>query len=144
MISAAEPAALFLLKGTISMIVILKNNPDKSQLDSLISWIKEKGLQVHMSVGENHTVLGLIGDTSKIDIDLISALDIVDTVKRVQEPYKNANPNSIEDTVIKVRDTNRRRQPDCCRHCSVESEKQIIELPALLRQAARLCCAVGV
>ena len=84
MISAAEPAALF-FEGTISMIVILKNNPDKSQLDSLISWIKEKGLQVHMSVGENHTVLGLIGDTSKIDIDLISALDIVDTVKRVQE-----------------------------------------------------------
>ena len=131
MISAAEPAVLFFSKGTINMIVILKNNPDKSQLDSLISWIKEKGLQVHMSVGENHTVLGLIGDTSKIDIDLISALDIVESVKRVQEPYKNANRKfHPEDTVIKVRDTQigGGNLTVIAGPCSVESEEQIIEI----------------
>jgi 3-deoxy-7-phosphoheptulonate synthase len=84
-----------------------------------------------MSVGENHTVLGLIGDTSKIDIDLISALDIVDTVKRVQEPYKNANRKfHPEDTVIKVRDTQigGGNLTVIAGPCSVESEKQIIEI----------------
>ena len=129
MISAAEPAALFFSKGTINMIVILKNNPDKSQLDSLISWIKEKGLQVHMSVGENHTVLGLIGDTSKIDIDLISALDIVESVKRVQEPYKNANRKfHPEDTIVPVGNTQigGGTLTIMAGPCSVESEEQII------------------
>jgi len=76
-------------------------------------------------------VLGLIGDTSKIDIDLISALDIVDTVKRVQEPYKNANRKfHPEDTVIKVRDTQigGGNLTVIAGPCSVESEKQIIEI----------------
>ena len=73
------------------MIVVLKHNPNPEQLQSLITWLQEKGIIIHTSIGEGNMLLGLVGDTSKIDADLISALDIVEDVKRVQEPYKNAN-----------------------------------------------------
>ena len=73
------------------MIVVLKKNPNQEQLDSLVTWLQDKGITIHTSMGAAHTILGLVGDTSALDIDLISALDIVEDVKRVQEPYKNAN-----------------------------------------------------
>ena len=83
------------------MIVVLKHDPNPAQLESLKTWLKEKGITIHESIGHSNTILGLVGDTSKLDIDLIAALDIVDTVKRVQEPYKNANRKfHPEDTVI--------------------------------------------
>ena len=73
------------------MIVILKRDHNPDQLEGLVSWLQEKGITIHTSIGEANTILGLVGDTSKLDIDLIAALDIVEDVKRVQEPYKNAN-----------------------------------------------------
>ena len=88
------------------MVVILKNNPDKSQLQSLIHWLETKNIQVTQSLGESNHILGLIGDTSRIDMDLIGALDIVDSVRRIQEPYKKANRKfHPADTVIPVKDT---------------------------------------
>ena len=88
------------------MIVVLKHNPNPEQLQSLITWLQEKGIIIHTSIGEGNMLLGLVGDTSKIDADLISALDIVEDVKRVQEPYKNANRKfHPEDTVVKVGNT---------------------------------------
>ncbi len=83
------------------MVVILKENPNKAQLENLIGWLKSLGLDIHVSVGQHSTILGLVGDTSVVDIDLIKALDIVDEVKRIQEPYKNANRKfHPEDTVV--------------------------------------------
>ena len=76
------------------MIVVLKKDPDERQLDNLIQWLKSLNLDVHLSSGINTTIVGLVGDTSVVDIDLIRALDIVSDVKRVQEPYKNANRKS--------------------------------------------------
>ena len=73
------------------MIVVLKDNPDKRQLENLIAWLKSMGLDIHMSEGHSSTIMGLIGDTSEVDVDLINALEIVEAVKRVQEPYKNVN-----------------------------------------------------
>lgn len=85
------------------MVVILKQNPDKAQLKSLMTWLESNGVSVHTTVGAQQTILGLVGDTSKLDIDLISALDIVEAVRRVQEPYKNANRKfHPADTVIDV------------------------------------------
>ncbi|MCR5293562.1 MAG: 3-deoxy-7-phosphoheptulonate synthase [Lachnospiraceae bacterium] len=85
------------------MIVILKDRPDEEQLAGLVSWLKDQGISVHPTVGSSQTILGLVGDTSRIDMDLISALDIVSSVKRVQEPYKNANRKfHPDDTVIRV------------------------------------------
>ncbi len=85
------------------MVVILKQNPDKAQLRSLMTWLESKGVSVHTTVGAQQTILGLVGDTSALDIDLISALDIVEAVRRVQEPYKNANRKfHPADTVVKA------------------------------------------
>ncbi len=111
------------------MIVILKANPNPDQLESLKNWLLGKGIQIHTSLGTSHMILGLVGDTSTLDIDLISALDIVEDVKRVQEPYKNANRKfHPEDTVIKVRDTQigGGTLTIMAGPCSVESEEQIV------------------
>jgi 3-deoxy-7-phosphoheptulonate synthase len=113
------------------MIVILKRDPDPIQLKSLESWLEEKGMEVHESVGTSQLVLGLVGDTTQIDIDLISALDIVEDVKRVQEPYKQANRKfHPKDTVIQVGDTQvgGGSLTLIAGPCSVESEEQVIEV----------------
>ena len=113
------------------MIVILKPNPNPDQLESLKNWLLGKGIQIHTSLGTTHMILGLVGDTSTLDIDLISALDIVEDVKRVQEPYKNANRKfHPEDTVIKVGNTQvgGGTLTIMAGPCSVESEEQIVSV----------------
>ena len=85
------------------MIVLLKENPNPSQLDNLMKWLESFGIEIHLSKGVHQTILGLIGDTSALDIDLLKALDIVEDVKRIQEPYKNANRKfHPQDTVIDI------------------------------------------
>ena len=85
------------------MVVILKEQYSPAQLENLMDWLKGLGLQIHQSEGMKHTILGLVGDTSTVDIDLIKALDIVEEVKRIQEPYKNANRKfHPADTVVRV------------------------------------------
>ena len=113
------------------MIVILKHDHNPSQLDSLVTWLQDKGITIHTSIGEGNTVLGLVGDTSKLDIDLIAALDIVEDVKRVQEPYKNANRKfHPEDTVIQVGNTQvgGGNLTIMAGPCSVESEDQVVAI----------------
>ena len=68
------------------MIVILKKDPDPDQLEGLIAWLEDQHITVRPTVGTGQTILGLVGDTASIDQDMIAALDIVDEVKRVQEP----------------------------------------------------------
>ena len=73
------------------MVAVLKQNATVEQIESLTSWLKERGLTVHISKGELYTILGLIGDTSRIDTELLEGLEMVDSVKRVSEPFKSAN-----------------------------------------------------
>jgi 3-deoxy-7-phosphoheptulonate synthase len=111
------------------MIVILKPNPNPDQLESLKNWLIGKGIQIHESLGTTQMILGLVGDTSTLDIDLISALDIVEDVKRVQEPYKNANRKfHPADTIVPVGNTQigGGTLTIMAGPCSVESEAQII------------------
>lgn len=113
------------------MVVVLKQNPDPKQLENLIAWLKSMNLQIHLSEGDCYTVLGLVGDTSEVDIDLIQALDIVSSVKRIQEPYKNANRKFHPDnTIISVGEAvfGDGSCPIAAGPCSVESEEQIIEI----------------
>jgi len=85
------------------MIVILKENHDNEQLENLKDWLKSMNIDVHVSTGQHQTVLGLIGDTTVVDADLIRALSIVEDVKLVQEPYKKANRKfHPADTVVDV------------------------------------------
>ena len=113
------------------MIAILKHGTTPEQTDHLIGWLRRMNLDVHISQGAEVTVLGLIGDTSRVDMELLSSLEIVDSVKRVSEPFKQANrkfhPN---DTVIQVGDVKigGGNFVMMAGPCSVESEEQIIEV----------------
>ena len=121
------------------MIVILKSNPNPVQLESLRKWIESKGIGIHESMGNSHQILGLVGDTSKLDMDLISALDIVDNVKRVQEPYKNANRKfHPEDTVVDVAGKTTIGGGNLtliAGPCSVETEEQMVSVAKAVKAA---------
>ena len=85
------------------MITVLKHNTTEEQRDQLIKWFEEQGVKVHVSVGEFQTVLGLVGDTTEIDMDMLKLLDIVADVKRISEPYKKSNRRfHPEDSIIRV------------------------------------------
>ena len=73
------------------MIAILKKTADDQAVSHLVSWIEKKGLTAHVSHGENEIVIGLVGDTTKIDPFLLESMDIVERVQRVSEPFKKAN-----------------------------------------------------
>ncbi len=120
------------------MIIILKKNPEPKQLENLKAWLTGQNLTIHESRGESHTILGLVGDTSAVDIDLLRALDIVEDVKRVQEPYKNANRKfHEEDTVIRVGGTQVGGETLTliAGPCSVETEEQICGVAEAVKRA---------
>ena len=118
------------------MIVILKKHPDEKQLNNLMAWLKSLNIAIHPSEGATHLVLGLVGDTSVVDIDLLLALDIVEDVKRVQEPYKNANRKfHEEDSVIPVGNTQVGGGvfSVIAGPCSIESEEQVCLIAAAVK-----------
>lgn len=120
------------------MIAVLKHGTTKEQTQHLLNWLKHMNLDVHVSEGQEITVLGLIGDTSRVDMELLSSLEIVETVKRVSEPFKQANRKFHPiDSVI-----------DCsgvkiggghfamiAGPCSVESEDQIISIAQSVKES---------
>ncbi len=111
------------------MIIIIKQDYEKKQLDNLIKWVKSQGLGVDLSRGDHSTIIGVVGDTSKIDVDLVRSLDIVDSVKRIQEPFKLANRKfHPDDTVVNVGGVKIGGDnfTVIAGPCSVESEAQII------------------
>ena len=113
------------------MIAILKPGTTPAQTDHLVSWLKAMNLDVHISHGEEVTILGLVGDTTRVDIDLLKSLEMVDTVKRVSEPFKQANRKFHPmDTIVEV--GNARIGGGyfamIAGPCSVESEAQIVEV----------------
>ena len=120
------------------MIAVLKNGTTAEQTAHLINWLKHMNLDVHVSEGQEVTVLGLVGDTSRVDMELLNSLEIVETVKRVSEPFKQANrkfhPN---DTIIKVGDAviGGGSFAMIAGPCSVESEDQIIEVAMAVKAA---------
>ena len=120
------------------MIAILKNGTTEEQTQHLINWLRNMDLDVHVSEGAHVTVLGLIGDTSRVDMELLSSLEIVDSVKRVSEPFKQANRkfhpgNSvIEVGSVKIGDGHFAMMAG---PCSVESEEQIIEVAKAVKAA---------
>ena len=120
------------------MIAVLKNGTTAEQTTHLVDWLKHMGLDVHVSEGQEITILGLIGDTSRVDIELLSSLEIVETVKRVSEPFKQANRKfNPSSSVISVGNA---KIGDgyfamIAGPCSVESEDQIIEVAMAVKDA---------
>ena len=120
------------------MIITIKRNQDKKQLNNLLLWIKDLGLQADISEGEHSTVVGLVGDTSKVDIDLVKSLDIVENVTRISEPYKKANRKfHPEDTIIDVGGfkIGGKHFQIIAGPCSVESEKQVTAIAKAVRES---------
>lgn len=120
------------------MIAVLKPDTSEEQKDKLIEWLKAQNVDVHISKGKEYTVLGLVGNTEAIDVELLESLSIVDSVKRVSEPFKKSNRKfHPENTLIKV--------GDACfgdgscviiaGPCSVESEEQLISLAYTVKSA---------
>ncbi len=85
------------------MVLTLKKDTDKKQLDTLTAWLNSQNIKVHISKGESVTIVGLVGDTSRLDTDLIQGLSMVENVTRITEPYKNANRKfHPADTVVDI------------------------------------------
>ena len=113
------------------MIVTVKSQCSQREFDKLISWIKSLGLDTHLSQGANQTVIGLIGDTSKVDMELLQSLEMVEAVTRIQEPFKNANRKfHPQDSIIDVSGVKfgGKYFPIIAGPCSVESEAQVIAI----------------
>ncbi len=112
------------------MIVVLKKNASEKQIENLSNWFQAKGVEPDISRGTDITIMGLVGDVSKIDTELIEALDIVESVKRVSEPFKQANRKfHPDDTVITLENGVKIGGGNfvyMAGPCSVESEEQII------------------
>ena len=120
------------------MIAILKNGTTDEQTAHLVSWLKQMNLDVHISKGAEMTVLGLIGDTSRVDMELLGSLEIVSSVKRVSEPFKQANrkfhPN---DSIIQIGNEKigGGNFAMIAGPCSVESEEQIIQVAQAVKES---------
>ena len=83
------------------MIAVVKDSATTDQLDHLVRWIEDRGFRTNVSQGENETLVGIIGDTTRIDPFILESMDIVERVQRVSEPFKLANRKfHPEDTVV--------------------------------------------
>lgn len=111
------------------MIVILKKETSKKDVDALISWAEGFHLSINPIFGSHTTVLGFVGDTSVIDMDAVLSMPCVERVMKVQEPYKRANrkfhPGDTVVDVCGVRFGGGGPIPIIAGPCSVESEEQI-------------------
>ena len=119
------------------MICVLKPGVSKDRQEQLIRWLESQNLGVHVSEGESHCVLGLIGDTTQVDGDLLESLDIVDSVRRVSEPYKTCSRQFHPDnSVIEVGNV---RVGEglvmIAGPCSVETEDQIVGVAKAIKES---------
>ena len=120
------------------MIAVIKPGVSKEQIENLITWLETQQVAVHISNGEYNTVLGLVGDTSRVDKELLENLEIVESVMRVTEPFKNANrkfhpDNTVVDVSgVRIGDGN---FAVIAGPCSVESREQLIDVATQVKAA---------
>jgi len=118
------------------MVIILKEKHEQRQLDNLLKWLEGLNLKTTLVKGEQSSILGLIGDTSVVDIDMVKAIDIVESVKRIQEPFKAANRKfHPDDTIIDVmgRRIGGGNFTVIAGPCSIESREQILNIAAKVK-----------
>ena len=120
------------------MIILIKKGADETQVENLKALLRAKNIEPHVSKGSMQTLIGCVGDVANLDPTLIEALDAVESVRRVQEPYKAANRKfHPADSVI-----------DCsgvkiggggfgviAGPCSVESEEQVVGIAKAVKAA---------
>ncbi|HOK69278.1 MAG TPA: 3-deoxy-7-phosphoheptulonate synthase [Bacillota bacterium] len=130
------------------MIIVLKNNQTESKINEFKEYLEKKyNVGIHVSVGRDSVVLGLIGDTSAVDEDSIRAQEIVQEVKRVQEPYKKANRKfHPDDTVITLENGLKIGDGSVtliAGPCSVESEEQVTEVAEAVKKSGAVILRGG-
>jgi len=120
------------------LIVIMKPDTTIEEIDKLKNKIEREGCKVSVIQGENQCILGLVGDTTKIDPSKIEANKQVERVTKVQQPYKLANRLfHPSDTIIRVKDETigGRKLAVIAGPCSVESEEQIVEIARAVKES---------
>ena len=120
------------------MIIVMKPNTKEEHINSIIKRIKNAGLKIDKSVGVDYTVIGVVGDTGKIDRELISSLPGVSKILKVQEPFKRANRAfKKEDTIVNVSGVKigENKPVIIAGPCSVESEEQVINIAKSVKLA---------
>ena len=129
------------------MIAVLKQGASPERCEMLIGWLKRQGLDVHVSHGEFQTVLGLIGNTDSIDMDMLRSLDIVDSVTRVSDPFKAVNRIfHPDDTVVEIGPNTKIGGGHflmIAGPCSVENTDQIIGIAQRVKAAGANCLRGG-
>ena len=120
------------------MIIVMKPNTKEEHVNSIIKRIENAGLRIDKSVGVDYTVIGVVGDTGKIDRELISSLPGVSKILKVQEPFKRANRAfKKEDTIVNVSGVKigEKKPVIIAGPCSVESEEQVINIAKSVKSA---------
>ena len=120
------------------MIAVLKPGANTAQIASLTQWLRNLGVQVHSYEGNNSTVLGMIGDLSKVDMALLQSMDMVESVRRVSDSFKQANRKfHPEDTIVTVGNVQigNGHFAMIAGPCSIETEDQIISVAHAVKSA---------
>ncbi|MDY5046588.1 MAG: 3-deoxy-7-phosphoheptulonate synthase [Treponema porcinum] len=128
------------------MIIVLKKNAEEKDVERFTGEIKSRGFGIHLSEGTDKTIIGLLGDTSKLDPEDFLANEIVESAERVSAPYKMASRSfHPENTVVTVGGGQSGIIPCCIGDgktvpllagpCSVESEEQIISAARAVKKA---------
>ena len=120
------------------MIITLKSNPDRKQYENLVAWLEGMGLKLHESIDTDGIVIGLVGDTSSVDILMLESMEIIASVKPVKEPFKAANRKfHPADSVITIGDVKigGGNFGIIAGPCSVESEEQICQIAKEIKAA---------
>ncbi|MBQ7186480.1 MAG: 3-deoxy-7-phosphoheptulonate synthase [Ruminococcus sp.] len=120
------------------MIIVIRDKATEAQVSELMDWLHSFNVKTNLVTGVHSRIIGLIGDTTSIDMDAVLAREPVEAVKRVQEPYKNANRRfHPDDTVIEV--SGRRigggSLAVIAGPCSVETEEQLMKTAIAVKNA---------
>lgn len=122
------------------MIAVLKPGTTETQQAQLIKWLEGQNVEVHVCKGQDYTILGLIGNTSKIDMDLLESMEAVESVKPVSEPFKQCNRKfHPDDTIIDVKGVKigGGNFAVIAGPCSVESHDQLLGIARDVKRADR-------
>ena len=120
------------------MIIILKQNANEAKVKALLEEVQQQGMQTHYSQGSDVTIIGLVGDTSRVDEDKLRANDVVADVRRISEPYKAAHRRfHPDDTHIQVggHTIGEGFFHVMAGPCSVESEEQLCTVAQSVKES---------
>jgi 3-deoxy-7-phosphoheptulonate synthase len=120
------------------MIIVIKKGTSKENINKLSENLEKRGVSLHFSQGADYLIIGLVGDTSRIDSSQLEAYDFVEKVMHVEEPFKKANrmfhPDNSEINV-NGEIIGGKKLAVIAGPCSVESEEQIVGIAEAIKKS---------